>query len=77
MGQVLLNLDDEMNAINFFHRALEVDSSYAPAYFHLGIIYSSRENIGLTVYYLQQVLYYSDNLSLIDRSERLISNYLP
>ena len=77
MGQVLLNLDDEMNAINFFHRALEVDSSYAPAYFHLGIIYSSQENIDLTVYYLQQVLYYSDNLSLIDRTERLISNYLP
>jgi len=77
MGQVLLNLDDEMNAINFFHRALEIDSSYAPAYFHLGIIYSSRENKDLTVYYLQQVLYYSDNLSLIDRAERLISNYLP
>ncbi len=77
MGQVLLNLDDEMNAINFFHRALEVDSSYAPAYFHLGIIYSSRENKDLTVYYLQQVLYYSDNLSLINRAERLISNYLP
>ncbi len=77
MGQVLLNLDDEMNAINFFHRALEVDSSYAPAYFHLGIIYSSRENIDLAVYYLQQVLYYSDNLSLINRAERLISNYLP
>lgn len=77
MGQVLLNLDDEMNAINFFHRALDVDSSFAPAYFHLGIIYSSGENKDLTVYYLRQVLYYSDNLSLIDRAERLISNYLP
>ncbi len=77
MGQVLLNLDDEMNAINFFHRALDLDSSYAPAYFHLGIIYSSRDNKDLTVYYLQQVLYYSDNPSLIDRAERLISNYLP
>ena len=39
--------------------------------------FSSRENKDLTVYYLQQVLYYSDNLSLIDRAERLISNYLP
>ncbi|MCJ7716709.1 MAG: hypothetical protein MUO54_09335 [Anaerolineales bacterium] len=77
MGQVMLNLDDEMNAVKFFHRSLEVDSSYAPAYFHLGIIYSSRDNRDLTVYYLQQVLLYSDNLSLIDRAERLISNYLP
>ena len=77
MGQVLLDLDDEMNALKFFQRALEADSSYAPAYFHLGIIYSARENNELTIYYLQQVLLYSDNLSLIDRAERLLSSYLP
>ena len=77
MGQVLLDLDDEMNALKFFQRALEADSSYAPAYFHLGIIYSARDNNELAIYYLQQVMLYSDNLSLIDRAERLLSSYLP
>ncbi len=77
MGQVLLDLDDEMNALNFFQRALEADSSYALAYFHIGIIYSDRENNELTVYYLQQVMLYSENLSLIDQAERLLSSYLP
>lgn len=77
MGQVLLDLGDEMNALKFFQRALETDPSYAPAYFHIGIIYSARENNELTVYYLQQVLLYSENLSLIDRAERLLSSYLP
>jgi len=77
MGQVLLDLEDEMNALKFFHRALEADSSYALSYFHLGIIYSARDNNELAIYYLQQVMLYSENLSLIDRAERLLSSYLP
>ncbi len=77
MGQVLLDLDDEMNALKFFQRALDADSSYALAYFHLGIVYSARENSELTIYYLQKVILYSENLSLIDRAERLLSSYLP
>ena len=77
MGQVLLDLGDEMNALKFFQRALEADLSYAPAYFHIGIIYSARENKELTIYYLQQVMLYSENLSLIDRAERLLASYLP
>ena len=77
MGQVLLDLGDEMNALKFFQRALEADLSYSPAYFHLGIVYSARENKELTIYFLQQVLLYSENLSLIDRAERLLSSYLP
>jgi len=77
MGQVLLDLDDEMNALKFFQRALDADSSYALAYFHLGIVYSARENSELTIYYLQKAILYSENLSLIDRAERLLSSYLP
>jgi len=77
MGQVLLDLQDEMNALVFFQRALEIDPGYAPAYFHLGILYSSREDGERTVYYLQQALQHSNNLALTNQVDRLLSNYLP
>ena len=77
MGQVLLDLDDEMNAQAFFHRALEKDPEYAPAYFHLGILFSTREDQERTVFYLQQALLHSNNLALIDQVERLLSIYIP
>jgi tetratricopeptide (TPR) repeat protein len=77
MGQVLLNLDDEMNAIKFFQNALRVEPSYALAHFHLGIIYSTREDKDLASYHLQQVLLHSDNLALLDQAERLLAGSLP
>jgi tetratricopeptide (TPR) repeat protein len=77
MGQVLLALDDEMNAVKFFQRALAVNPSFATAHFHLGIIYSNRNDNDLAVYHLQQVLLYADNLSLVDQTERLLSIYMP
>ena len=77
MGQVLLELDDELNAQVFFQRAIEIDPEYAPAYFHLGILYATREDGERTVYYLQQALNHSNNLALINQVERLLSNYLP
>ena len=77
MGQVLLALDDEMNAVKFFQRALAVNPSFAPAHFQLGIIYSNRNDNDLAVYHLQQVLLYADNLSLVDQTERLLSIYMP
>jgi tetratricopeptide (TPR) repeat protein len=77
MGQVLLAMDDEMNAVKFFQRALAVNPSFAPAHFHLGIIYSNRNDNDLAVYHLQQVLLYTDNLSLVDQTERLLSIYMP
>ena len=77
MGQVLLALNDEMNAVKFFQRALAVNPSFASAHFHLGIIYSTRNNDDLAVYHLQRVLLYTDNLSLVDQVERLLSIYMP
>ena len=77
MGQVLLDLEDEMNAQVFFQRALENDQEYAPAYFHLGILYSTREDQERTIYYLKQALLHSNNLALKNQVERLLFNYLP
>ncbi|NQS92456.1 MAG: tetratricopeptide repeat protein [Chloroflexi bacterium] len=75
LGQVLLALDDEMNAVSLFQQALGKDPTYAPTYFHLGILYSVRDEKDLAVYYLQQVLTYSENPALLDQAERLLTSY--
>ena len=76
-GQVMLELEDDMNALRIFQRAVEVDPNYAPAYFHLAILYSVRNDRAQTVYYLNRVLETADNLALLDQAERLLSNYVP
>jgi len=43
MGQVLFRLGDLLNAERFFQRALLVDLNYAPAYLHLGLVYSLQD----------------------------------
>ena len=56
MGQVLLALDDNLNAVKFFQMALESNPAYAPAHYHLGIYYSAFDDIERAVYHLQQAL---------------------
>lgn len=75
LGQVLLALEDEMNAINLYQRALEIDPTYALASYHLGIVYSAQEETELAVYYLNQAVANSSNLALIDQAQRLLSAY--
>jgi len=75
LGQVLLALDDNLNAVKFFQKALEINPVYAPAHYHLGIYYSAFDDVENAVYYLQQALKYTDNPSLFDQAERLLANY--
>ena len=75
LGQVLLALDDNLNAVKLFQQALEKDPFYAPAHFHLGIYYSTFDDIERAVYYLQQALQYTENPALYDQAERLLSTY--
>jgi tetratricopeptide (TPR) repeat protein len=75
LGQVILALDDQMNAIQFFLKALDVDPGFAPAYYHLGILYSARDDRQLAVYYLQQAIINAKNPALLDQAERLLSSY--
>jgi tetratricopeptide (TPR) repeat protein len=75
LGQVLLALEDDMNAVKLFQQALNLDSEYAPAYYHLGIIYSARGDEQRAAYYLQQAVAYSRNPSLTDQAQRLLSTY--
>jgi tetratricopeptide (TPR) repeat protein len=77
MGRVLLGLDDAINADRFFQLALEADPAYAPAYYHLGILYSARDDRERARYYLEQALLYSDNPATRDQAERLLSTYQP
>ncbi|MCK5793480.1 MAG: hypothetical protein KAH12_02155 [Anaerolineales bacterium] len=75
LGQVLLALDDNLNAVKFFQMALESNPTYAPAHYHLGIYYSAFEDAERTVYHLQQALKYTQNPALFDQAERLLANY--
>ena len=75
LGQVMLALEDENNALRFYLQALELDPTYAPAYYHLGIFYSARDDSDIAVYYLSQAVEYSNNPALIDQAQRLISSY--
>jgi len=43
MGQVLFRMGDTFNAERFLHRALDRDPGYAPAYLHLGFVYSMQD----------------------------------
>ncbi len=75
LGQVLLALEDEMNALRLYLKALEVDPEFAPAYYHLGILYSARGDADLAAYYLNQAVVYSNNPALTDQAQRLLSSY--
>jgi tetratricopeptide (TPR) repeat protein len=75
LGQVLLALEDELNAVKLFQDALEIDPEYAPALFHLGIYYSAHDDADAAIYYLEQALVFSENPSLSDQVERLMASY--
>jgi tetratricopeptide (TPR) repeat protein len=75
MGQVLMALNDQMNASQFFLRALEADPTFAPAFYHLGILFSARGDIDLAEYYLGQVMIHSTNSAIRDQVERMLSTY--
>lgn len=75
LGQVLLALDDNLNAVKLFQMALESNPVYAPAHYHLGIYYSTYDDNERTVYHLQQALKYTENPALFDQAERLLSHY--
>jgi tetratricopeptide (TPR) repeat protein len=75
LGQALLAQGDEINAIRLYQQALELDPAYAPAFYHLGILYSVQEEEDLAVYYLSQAVAFSENPALTDQAQRLLSSY--
>ncbi|RLD01529.1 MAG: hypothetical protein DRI46_03645 [Chloroflexi bacterium] len=75
LGQVLLALEDEKNALRLFQQALALDPEYAPAYYQLGILFSARDDSDPAVYYLSQAVAYSENPALTDQAQRLLLSY--
>jgi tetratricopeptide (TPR) repeat protein len=71
LGEVLLDLEDELNAVRFFSRAVEADPDYAPAHLQLSLIYLDRGDQKASLYHLERVFMTSQNPALLDRAEGL------
>lgn len=56
MGQVLMQLEDFVNAERFLLSAIQRDSTYAPAHLHLGMLYLLRDQPDLAYPYLTQAV---------------------
>ncbi len=77
MGQVLIKLDDQINAEKFLNRALEKDPSYAPAYLHLGQVYLIQGKLPQAQAQLNLVTKLAPGSPAADQAQRLIRAYFP
>ena len=77
MGQVLLRLGDAANAERYFERALRSDAQYAPAHFHLGLIYLERGDRQAAYQEFNLVLANSPGTAAAEQAERLLQEYFP
>jgi tetratricopeptide (TPR) repeat protein len=77
MAQVLIKLDDQLNAERFLNRALEKDPEYAPAYLHRGQVYLLQGKLGEARAQLNQVTKLSPDSPAADQAQRLIRAYFP
>ncbi len=77
MAQVLVQQGDLMTAKRFLIRALEIDTEYAPAHLHLGLVYILQDNFEAGYRELNQVLSSGENNPVSDQAHRLIDSYFP
>ncbi len=71
LGEVLLDLEDDLNAVRMFSKAIDAEPDYAPAHFQLSLIYSENGDQEATAYHLERVFETSQNPALLDRAEKL------
>ncbi len=71
LGEVLLDLEDDLNAVRMFSKAVDADPDYAPAHFQLSLIYSESGDQEVAAYHLERIFETSQNQVLLDRAERL------
>ncbi len=77
MGQVLIKLDDQINAERFITRALENDPFFAPAHLHLGQVYLLQGRMALAHEQLNQVKELAPDSPTAEQAQRLINKYFP
>jgi tetratricopeptide (TPR) repeat protein len=77
MGQVLIKLDDQINAERFIARALEKDPEFAPAHLHMGQVYLLQGKLALAQAQFNQVKELAPDSPAAEQAQRLIKAYFP
>jgi tetratricopeptide (TPR) repeat protein len=77
MGQVLINLGDELNAERFLDQATRADPNYAPAHLHLGFLYLLRSDNARAAQELKLASELAPGSPTADQSQRLLQSYFP
>jgi tetratricopeptide (TPR) repeat protein len=75
MGQVLFALEDYLNAEQFLEQAIQTDSSFAPAFLHLGQTYLVTNKPVLAEEALRKVLELAPASPESKFAQRLIDQY--
>jgi tetratricopeptide (TPR) repeat protein len=75
LGQVLAAAQDMATAERFFLSTLKIDSQYAPAYLHLGLVYLSEGNETLAIQMLRHAVALAPSQSVGKQAQRVIDEY--
>ncbi len=77
LGQVYLGLQEWSMAQQTFERALSIDSTYAPAYLHLGMVHLAQNHPALAAALFQQVIELDPFSPSGEQAKRYLETYLP
>jgi tetratricopeptide (TPR) repeat protein len=77
MAQVLIQLGDLTTAERFLVRSLQIDTSYAPAHLHLGLVYILQENRTAAYRELNQAISLDSRSAVTSQARRLLDTYFP
>lgn len=75
-GQVLFRLDDLLDAEQFFTKAILLQSNYAPAHLHLGVLYNLQRKHALAKYHLNQATRLAPGTATADHAQRILDGYV-
>ena len=77
MGQVLMQIEDFVNAERFLLLAIQHDSTYAPAYLHLGMLHLLRDQPDLAYQNLTQAVTLAPNGAAGMQAQQLLQSAIP
>ena len=77
MGQVLMQLEDLLNAERFFNRAIESDPQYATAHLHLGMVYILQNETEQAYRALNHAIGLAPNAAAGRQAQQLLQSAIP
>jgi tetratricopeptide (TPR) repeat protein len=77
MAQVLIKLDDQLNAQRFLDRAIQLDPEYAPAHLHLGLVYILKGDNEAAFEELSLARSLEPEGPTAEQANRLLETYFP